>query len=248
MTVLPTYPNQEGRLFPVQNRTESFWLSERDPLLQNAHTTPELPRSADVVIVGSGLTGAMMSYYMYEHARKAGRDIKVVMLEADEFCGGATARNGESSLGFLWQRIIADILLLVGGHCKPMTIFGYRAEAAKHGPEIANQLLTFEAAALQQYAAIVKREDIDCDMHVTRAFDVCFRKEDAEAGKKDYEARKAAWGEDMAKHDLRVVEDPKELEALTGVRGGYWGASYPAGHLWPYKLASACKPYPPCLS
>ncbi|OWT36867.1 FAD dependent oxidoreductase superfamily [Cryptococcus neoformans Bt1] len=219
MTVLPTYPNQEGRLFPVQNRTESFWLSERDPLLQNAHTTPELPRSADVVIVGSGLTGAMMSYYMYENARKAGRDIKVVMLEADEFCGGATARNG--------------------GHCKPMTIFGYRAEAAKHGPEIANQLLTFEAAALQQYAAIVKREDIDCDMHVTRAFDVCFRKEDAEAGKKDYEARKAAWGEDMAKHDLRVVEDPKELEALTGVRGGYWGASYPAGHLWPYKLASA---------
>lgn len=128
-----------------------------------------------------------------------------------------------------------------------MTIFGYRAEAAKHGPKIVNQLLTFEAAALQQYAAIVKKEDIDCDMHVTRAFDVCFRKEDAEAGKKDYEARKAAWGEDMAKHDLRVVEDPKELEALTGVRGGYWGASYPAGHLWPYKLASACKPYPPCL-
>lgn len=37
-----------------------------------------------------------MSYHVYENARKAGRDIKIVMLEADEFCGGATARNGGS--------------------------------------------------------------------------------------------------------------------------------------------------------
>ncbi|OCF32132.1 FAD dependent oxidoreductase superfamily protein [Kwoniella heveanensis BCC8398] len=209
----------QDRLLPVKNRTESFWLSERDHLLQNARTTPDLPRSADVVIVGSGLTGAMMSYHIHNEAQRRGKRIKVVMLEADEFCGGATARNG--------------------GHCKPMTIFGYRAEAAKHGAETANHLLTFEAAALEQYADIVAKEDIDCDMHVTRAFDVCFRKEDGEAGKKDYEARKAAWEADMTKHDLRVVDDPQELERLTGVRGGHWGASYPAGHLWPYKLASA---------
>ncbi|KAK8846880.1 hypothetical protein IAR55_005970 [Kwoniella newhampshirensis] len=217
--VSATAATQQERLLPVPDRTESFWLSERDQVLQNARTTEDLPKNADVVIVGSGLTGAMTSYHLYNEAEKKGKKIRVVMIEADEFCGGATARNG--------------------GHCKPMTIFGYRADAAKHGPEIANHLLTFEAAALGQYAEIVRKEDIDCDMHVTRAFDICFKEEDGINGKKDYEARKAAWGDDVRKQDLRVVDDPKVLEEITGIRGGYWGASYPAGHLWPYKLASA---------
>ncbi|WWD00432.1 hypothetical protein V866_007345 [Kwoniella sp. B9012] len=206
-------------LLPVKNRLESFWLSERDPVLQNARTTAELPRNADVVIVGSGLTGAMIAYHLYSEAEKMGRRINVVMLEADEVCSGATARNG--------------------GHCKPIPFIGFRAEAAKHGQKVANHLLTFEAAALKQYADLVQKEDIDCDMHVTRAFDVCFKPEDGAAAKKDYEARKAAFPRDVAGQDIRSVDDPKELELLTGIKGGHFGASYPAGHLWPYKLATS---------
>ncbi|WRT64905.1 uncharacterized protein IL334_001844 [Kwoniella shivajii] len=209
----------ENDLLPVTNRLEPFWLTERDPVLQNARTTPELPRSADVVVVGSGLTGAMTCYHLYSQAQQMGRKINVVLLEADEVCSGATARNG--------------------GHCKPIPFIGYRAEAAKHGPKIANHLLTFEAAALKQYADLVAKEDISCDMHVTRAVDVCFKQEDAAAAQKDYEARKAAFPEDVGGQDIRTIKDPQELEALTGVKGGHYGASYPAGHLWPYKLATS---------
>ncbi|WVR07884.1 hypothetical protein IAU60_004927 [Kwoniella sp. DSM 27419] len=209
---------EQDRLLPVKNRTESFWLTERDQLLQNARTTPELPRRADVVVIGSGLTGAMTSYHLYNEAQRRGKHINVVMLEADEFCGGATARNG--------------------GHCKPIAFIGYRSDASRHGPKVANDLLAFEAAALEQYAQIVQREDIDCDMHITRAFDISFREPDAASNQKDYEARRADWGAVMDKQDVRVIQDPKELERVTGVQGGYWGASYPAGHLWPYKLAA----------
>jgi hypothetical protein len=88
--------SSQERLLPVANRTESFWLTERDPLLQNAQTTKSLPRTADVVIVGSGLTGAMMSHHLYADARIQGRKPSMVMLEAGEVCGSATARNGES--------------------------------------------------------------------------------------------------------------------------------------------------------
>lgn len=84
----------EPRL-PVKNRLDSFWLSERDVELKAMRTTAEMPTAADVVIVGSGLSGAMMAYHLYRQAREQGRRIRVVMLEADETCGSATARNGE---------------------------------------------------------------------------------------------------------------------------------------------------------
>lgn len=98
--------------------------------------------------------------------------------------------------------------------------------------------MSFEEAALGQYAEIVQREGIDCDMHVTRAFDICMTKDGAEAAKSDFQARSAAFPESMKKGNVQEVADPAKLEKITGIKGGYWGASYPAGHLWPYKLAT----------
>ncbi|WWC87051.1 uncharacterized protein L201_001936 [Kwoniella dendrophila CBS 6074] len=211
--------NNEDRLLPVKNRTEPFWLCERDTILQNARTTSELPNQTDIVIIGSGLTGAMISYHLYNEAEKLGKKINIIMLEADEVCSGATARNG--------------------GHCKPIPFIGYRSERSKHGKKVANDLLSFEASALKQYADIVTKEDISCDMNVTRAFDICFKQDDAIEAKKDFEARIKDFPNYVKEQDIRTVDDPKELEMLTGVKGGYYGASYPAGHLWPYKLATS---------
>jgi hypothetical protein len=120
-----------------------------------------------------------------------------------------------------------------------VTFIGYRPEASKRGPEVANHLLTFEEAALGQYAAIVEAEKIECDMHITRACDVFFREEDAESARSDWEARRAAFPADVQQGDVRIYDDAAEFEQLTGVKGGVFGASYPAGHLWPYKLATS---------
>jgi hypothetical protein len=76
-------------------------------------------------------------------------------------------------------------------------------------------------------------------MHVTRAFDICMTKEGAESASLDYQARLAASPGSIQRGDVRVLSDPVELESVTGIKGGLWGASYPAGHLWPYKLATA---------
>ena len=88
-------PTRTGPLLPVKNRTESFWLTKRDKELCNARTTATLPKTADVVVIGSGLSGAMTSYLVLEEARAKGMKLDVVMLEADETCGSSTARNGE---------------------------------------------------------------------------------------------------------------------------------------------------------
>jgi hypothetical protein len=83
---------------PVPNRLESFWLTERDETLRAARTTCRLPHEADAVIIGSGLTGAMLAYNLFEQSRISGNKMNIVMLEADECCGSATARNGQSFL------------------------------------------------------------------------------------------------------------------------------------------------------
>ncbi|KAK8045156.1 FAD dependent oxidoreductase [Apiospora rasikravindrae] len=83
-----TLSGQAG--LPVSNPSKSYWLKEPSEKLLGHRTTPELPASADVVIVGSGITAAFAAHNLKE--RKP--ELNVVMLEAREACFGATGRNG----------------------------------------------------------------------------------------------------------------------------------------------------------
>lgn len=75
---------------PSKDSTASFWHREPSKVLLGHRSTAELPAHADVVIVGSGITGASAARYLTEDAR--GKDLDVVMLEAREACWGATGR------------------------------------------------------------------------------------------------------------------------------------------------------------
>jgi glycine/D-amino acid oxidase-like deaminating enzyme len=257
-------------LLPKQNRLESFWLSERDPSLSHLRSSETLPTRADIVIVGSGISGALIAREIYARWKEQGENEDadglayptVVMLEAGETCGGATARNGKSLksldrdqryLNETDQGRVADIsfylrlsfyrsrgsrIAILGGHCKPLTYLGFRSERLKRGAKIANAMYDFEGSHLSRYVRIVQEEGLDCDLVVTRAFDVLFDPSDAENAKKDYDSRREMFPESIKQGDVVSVEDPEELERLSGVRGGKWGCHYPAGHLWPYKLAT----------
>lgn len=73
---------------PNANSSKSFWHSEPDEFLIGHRTTPELPSTADVVIVGCGITGANAARFLVE----SGKGLSVVILEAREVCWGATGR------------------------------------------------------------------------------------------------------------------------------------------------------------
>lgn len=83
---------------PVPNSTHSYWHKEPSPVLLGHRTTAELPAAADVVIVGTGMTGAFAARFL-KHARPSSR---VVVLEAREACWGATGRNGGHCQPFLY--------------------------------------------------------------------------------------------------------------------------------------------------
>ncbi|KAF2803242.1 FAD dependent oxidoreductase-like protein [Mytilinidion resinicola] len=92
---------------PTPVSTASFWHSEPSEFLFGHRTTDDLPAAADIVIVGSGITGASIARFLAEDERAKGKSI--VMLEAREACWGATGRNG--------------------GHCQPLLF--------DRGPEVA---------------------------------------------------------------------------------------------------------------
>lgn len=74
---------------PRANPTLSYWQDPPDGIA-DLRTTPELPKLADIVIIGSGITAASIAYHLLQDGP---RDI--VMVEARQASSGATGRNGK---------------------------------------------------------------------------------------------------------------------------------------------------------
>ncbi|KAI0106455.1 FAD dependent oxidoreductase [Nemania sp. FL0031] len=82
---------------PTPNSTHSYWHRDPSKTLLNHHTTPDLPATADVVVVGSGISGTFAARELVAGGRG------VVMLEAREACWGATGRNGGHCQPGIWD-------------------------------------------------------------------------------------------------------------------------------------------------
>lgn len=51
-------------MLPVPDPTRSYWIEEAASPLRNCRTTEELPQETDVVIIGSGYSGATTAYWL----------------------------------------------------------------------------------------------------------------------------------------------------------------------------------------
>ena len=86
---------QRGQIpvsLPHSHPTASYWHIPPASIADHK-TTPDLPATADYVIIGSGISGACIAFNLLEKRP----DAKVTMLEARTACGGATGRNGINS-------------------------------------------------------------------------------------------------------------------------------------------------------
>lgn len=74
----------------LPRRRTPYWIKGVHPLA-NFQSTPALPQTADVVIIGAGLTGASAAYHLSEPAEKG---LHVVVLDASDPAMQASGRNG----------------------------------------------------------------------------------------------------------------------------------------------------------
>ncbi|KAG9119215.1 hypothetical protein FRC07_005847 [Ceratobasidium sp. 392] len=78
---------------PSLPTTTSHWQETLPESARLPHaSSAALPDHADIVIIGSGITGALVARALLEHPNAS--DLKILIVEARDVCSGATGRNG----------------------------------------------------------------------------------------------------------------------------------------------------------
>ncbi|KAF7291471.1 FAD-dependent oxidoreductase [Mycena kentingensis (nom. inval.)] len=203
-----------GKAFPIpKGMSLSLWLQNvrNNPLL-NHRTTDDLPASADVVIIGSGLTGTLTAY---ELLTRPNAPKTVVILEARELCSGATGRNA--------------------GHCKPDQWRGFRKYSTAFGEAQAKKLLEHEQETWEKLVAFVQKEKVDCDLWIGDTLDVAMADEVAEKAKAVFDEYKAYGGN--VDH-VKYISDPVQAEKVSRLKGAKAAWAWKASTLYPWKLVA----------
>lgn len=78
---------------PPANPTISYWQDPPDSEIADYLSSEQVPETADTIIIGSGITGALVAWNLLQSPDHG----RTVMLEARQACSGATGRNGDSS-------------------------------------------------------------------------------------------------------------------------------------------------------
>lgn len=182
-------PLSSSRL-PVPNPVPSFWLKEPQEL-DDHRTTPDLPTACDVLIVGSGYAGTATAYHIIKDNPNPP---SIVILEARKAASGATGRNG--------------------GHVKPDTYFNVPKYTNLYGPEMAAKLAAFESSQVLAVKALVEREQIDCDFHLTRTFDVYLDAQNAKDTEAAYRELVKAGVVDMKDVAFTSKKDAERVSSL----------------------------------
>lgn len=223
LTDSTTALNVEEHASPLTNRTRtglpkqsgqslSYWLQQvrSDPLLDH-RTTAHLPDDTDTVIIGSGITGTLAAR---EHL-SIWPEKRVVILEAREFCSGATGRNA--------------------GHCKPDQWRGFGKFEKAYGKEQAIKILNNEAATWSALVNYVRECDVDCDLWVGDTLDVPVDDEVATLAKEVFERYREAGGQ--VDH-IKATYNPADAARISRIKDARACFAWQASTLQPWKLTA----------
>jgi glycine/D-amino acid oxidase-like deaminating enzyme/CRP-like cAMP-binding protein len=141
---------------------EPFWFRAGQPLAGH-RSNATLPASADVVVIGAGLTGASAAYHLAQSLGGRGR---VVVLESGDPAGEASGRNGgnyelipENSVG-LYEGLARERLAFLR-RCHPSLPYEVLHAESERQASLVLGLALRNRDLLKQ---IVLRERIDCDL------------------------------------------------------------------------------------
>ncbi|MER5182305.1 FAD-binding oxidoreductase [Streptomyces sp. NPDC002896] len=130
-----------------------YWLDTAPPLPDRSGR--ELPESADIVVIGGGLTGLSTAYHT---ARKGAH---VVLVEKDKIGSGASGRNGSM--------------------CTQGITIGVAEARKRYGPQRARELYDAFREAVDVVEELTQKEQIDCDFNRSGRLGVAYKPQHFEA-------------------------------------------------------------------
>ncbi|WVQ77774.1 hypothetical protein IAR50_007464 [Cryptococcus sp. DSM 104548] len=206
-------PHARPGLPLAQGMSLSHWqqTTRSNPLL-NERTTQELPSEAEVVIIGSGISGALTALSLLKSDTPP---TSIVMLEARELCSGATGKNA--------------------GHCKPDAYRGFSEYKERFGAQEALNILANEKQTWQALVAFVKDNGVDCDLWTGKTMDVFMDKDSAAQGASTFEAFQAAGGDVSG---IKVTSDRDEARRISRLEDARAVYAWDASTVHPWKLVA----------
>jgi glycine/D-amino acid oxidase-like deaminating enzyme len=196
---------------PRPQGTIPYWLHRLHPLA--AHCSPSLPSSADVVIIGSGITGYSVARTLLAN----NSNIRVTVLEARTICSGATGRNG--------------------GHLVAYGGANYAELKQSYGQAMATKIVEFTFRSIRQTKAIV--EDLG-EAAATSEFRTVTRVRTFSDQQSFDEARRsiAEFVCDNPRYSnlYTIINDQQTLREKYNVHGVVGAVIFEAAALWPYRL------------
>ncbi|PAV19444.1 FAD dependent oxidoreductase [Pyrrhoderma noxium] len=187
---------------PKQNSSVPYWTHPSSPIAQHGHDT-ELPDYADIVIIGSGITGTSIAKALLEYKPGDGlKPLKVVMIEARDACSGATGRNG--------------------GHCSPNTFEDYLELRDTLGLAAATQIIQFRLAHISALINVATEEALlaDCQARDVEEYNVYANKELFESAKDLLEKYLKDVPEEGKRYEIYETRgDIEELQLSAAISG-----------------------------
>ncbi|EEP78772.1 conserved hypothetical protein [Uncinocarpus reesii 1704] len=194
---------------PKNNPTIAYWQDPPDEIA-DLRSTPQLPKTADLVIIGSGITGASIAYNVLSRAPNT----KVVMLEARQACSGATGRNG--------------------GHTKAASYTTFPINVESVGLEDAIKIAKLEYNTIKQIHAFAREHSIPCDNRELETVDIVYDQAIWDESVRAIELMKKTMpGDPASRYTLWSSTDAEEKFLCPGAVGAI---TYEAGSLSAYKF------------
>ncbi|KAL8736249.1 MAG: hypothetical protein Q9166_000404 [cf. Caloplaca sp. 2 TL-2023] len=193
---------------PRSNPIFSYW---QDPphRLSKYRTTSELPQSASIIIIGSGITGVCIAYNLLQRAETS----SVLLLEARTVCSGATGRNG--------------------GHTKSAAYRAFLDNVRDQGEEEAAKIARFEYKCMKAVHAFARQHNIECDSWEGDTVDVMYDKSQwIRAKKAVFEMKRILGDKDPATQ--YKFHDASETAEKFLIGGALGSVSYKAGSISAY--------------
>ncbi|KAK5108121.1 hypothetical protein LTR62_008775 [Meristemomyces frigidus] len=206
----PALPHQASPAgLPVKDSSHSFWHTQPSPLLIGHRSTRNLPETADVVVIGSGMTGASVAHHLLtknENVDSPAGGLNVVMLEAREACWGATGRNG--------------------GHCQPLLF------ETPHDASVGH----FELKNFRTLQKLIKEKEIDCEFVEQPGVRAIYSQHHLDEAQEALGIMEQS-APDLRKM-MKLVTDKKELAKYRIPTATGAVVTSIAARMWPYKFVS----------
>ncbi|KAF7319390.1 FAD-dependent protein [Mycena chlorophos] len=198
---------------PVPGPTTPYWTIPLASISGWGTDKEGLPEYADVVVIGSGITGAAVARTLVLDGAES---LSVVMLEARDVCSGATARNG--------------------GHITPNLFHDYQELKETHGQEAAQQIIRFRLAHYDELLKISTEEELleDSQCRPVDTFDLHLEQATYDAAKANLDAYLRDLPDQQDRWSL--VQNVEDLQLSPDIVVG--AIATKAGAIHPYRFVT----------